>query len=64
MALATIGGYRLVILAVGDRGWQVGTLEVDDWMAAGRNLGLLVGKQARAGHRADLTRCPLPRTAP
>lgn len=42
VALATIGIYLLVILALGYRGWQVGTLEVDDWMAAGRGLGIVV----------------------
>lgn len=42
VALATIGAYLLCILAIGYRGWQVGTLEVDDWMAAGRDLGLVV----------------------
>jgi len=42
VALATIGVYLLIILAVGYRGWQVGTLEIDDWMAAGRDLGLVV----------------------
>ena len=42
VALATIGLYLLVILAFGYRGWQVGELEVDDWMAAGRGLGIVV----------------------
>ena len=42
VALATIGVYLLVILALGYRGWQVGTLDVDDWMAAGRGLGIVV----------------------
>ncbi|MEA5389542.1 sodium:solute symporter family protein [Haloarculaceae archaeon H-GB11] len=42
VALVTIGVYLVVVLAVGYRGWQVGTLEVDDWMAAGRDLGLVV----------------------
>ncbi|WP_123537251.1 sodium:solute symporter family protein [Halosimplex salinum] len=42
VALTTIGVYLLVVLAVGYRGWQIGTLEVDDWMAAGRDLGLVV----------------------
>lgn len=42
VALATIGVYLLIILALGYRGWQVGTLEVDDWMAAGRGLGIVV----------------------
>ena len=42
VALATIGVYLAIILALGYRGWQVGTLEVDDWMAAGRGLGIVV----------------------
>jgi solute:Na+ symporter, SSS family len=42
VALATIGIYLMVILAIGYRGWQVGKLEVDDWMAAGRGLGIVV----------------------
>jgi SSS family solute:Na+ symporter len=42
VALGAIGVYILVVLAIGYRGWQVGTFEVDDWMAAGRNLGLVV----------------------
>ncbi|WP_433632650.1 sodium:solute symporter family protein [Halomicrococcus sp. NG-SE-24] len=42
VALATIGVYLVVILALGYRGWQVGKLEVDDWMAAGRGLGIVV----------------------
>lgn len=42
VALATIGVYLIVILAVGYRGWQVGTLDVEDWMLAGRDLGLVV----------------------
>ncbi|MFC7157263.1 sodium:solute symporter family protein [Halomarina halobia] len=42
VALATIGVYLAVILAIGYRGWQVGKLDVDDWMAAGRGLGIVV----------------------
>jgi len=42
VALVTIGLYLLVILAVGYLGWQVGKLEVEDWMAASRDLGLVV----------------------
>jgi SSS family solute:Na+ symporter len=42
VALTTIGIYLAIILALGYRGWQVGTLEVDDWMAAGRGLGIVV----------------------
>lgn len=41
-ALGTIGVYLLVILAIGYRGWQVGTLDVEDWMAGGRGLGIVV----------------------
>ncbi|WP_458210443.1 sodium:solute symporter family protein [Haladaptatus sp. NG-SE-30] len=42
VALGTIGVYLAIILALGYRGWQVGKLEVDDWMAAGRGLGIVV----------------------
>ncbi|WP_458190370.1 sodium:solute symporter family protein [Haladaptatus sp. NG-WS-4] len=42
VALATIGIYLAMILAIGYRGWQVGKLDVDDWMAAGRGLGIVV----------------------
>ena len=42
VALATIGVYLAIVLALGYRGWQVGTLDVDDWMAAGRGLGIVV----------------------
>ncbi|WP_129115939.1 sodium:solute symporter family protein [Halegenticoccus tardaugens] len=42
VALATIGVYLVIILAIGYRGWQVGKLNVDDWMAAGRGLGIVV----------------------
>jgi SSS family solute:Na+ symporter len=42
VALATIGVYLLIVLAFGYRGWQVGTLDTDDWMAAGRGLGIVV----------------------
>lgn len=42
VALTTIGLYLVVVLALGYRGWQVGTLAVDDWMAAGRGLGIVV----------------------
>ncbi|MFC6962717.1 sodium:solute symporter family protein [Halocatena marina] len=42
IALATIGVYLIIILAIGYRGWQVGKLNVDDWMAADRGLGIAV----------------------
>lgn len=42
VALATIGIYLVVVLALGYRGWQVGTPNIDDWMAAGRGLGIVV----------------------
>lgn len=42
VALATIGIYLLIVLAIGYRGWQVGKLDVEDWMAGGRGLGVIV----------------------
>lgn len=42
VALATIGVYLLAMLGVGYRGWQVGSLDVADWMTADRGLGILV----------------------
>lgn len=42
IALATIGLYLLVMLAIGYRSWQIATLDVEDWMAAGRGLGIVV----------------------
>lgn len=42
VALATIGIYLVIVLALGYRGWQVGTADIDDWMAAGRGLGIVV----------------------
>lgn len=41
-ALATIGVYLLIVLAIGYRGWQVGSLDVEDWMAGDRGLGIVV----------------------
>ncbi|WP_254864678.1 sodium:solute symporter family protein [Halovivax gelatinilyticus] len=40
VALATIGIYILVVLGVGYQGWRVGKLEIEDWMAADRGLGI------------------------
>lgn len=40
VALATIGIYLLVTLAIGYQGWRVGKLEIEDWMAADRGLGI------------------------
>ncbi|WP_227377791.1 sodium:solute symporter family protein [Haladaptatus halobius] len=42
IALATIGIYLVIMLALGYRGWQVGKLNLDDWMAASRGLGIVV----------------------
>lgn len=42
VALVTIGVYLAIVLALGYRGWQVGTPDIDDWMAAGRGLGIVV----------------------
>ena len=42
VALGTIAVYMLVILALGYRGWQVGKLDIEDWMTAGRGLGIFV----------------------
>lgn len=42
VALLIIGGYLLLMLALGYRGWQVGTLDIDDWMAGGRGFGIVV----------------------
>lgn len=40
VAIATIGIYLIVVLALGYQGWRVGKLEIEDWMAAGRGLGI------------------------
>ncbi|MFC3959774.1 sodium:solute symporter family protein [Halovivax cerinus] len=40
VALVTIGLYLLVVLAIGYQGWRVGKLEIEDWMAADRSLGI------------------------
>ncbi len=42
VAILIIGGYLLLMLALGYRGWQVGTLDIDDWMAGGRGFGIVV----------------------
>lgn len=41
-AIGTIAVYIVVVLALGYRGWQVGTLDIEDWMTAGRGLGVVV----------------------
>jgi SSS family solute:Na+ symporter len=42
VALTTIGIYLLATLAIGYRGWDVGEVNVSDWMTAGRSLGIVV----------------------
>lgn len=42
VAIATIAVYLLVVLAIGYRGWKVGTINVEDWVAGGRGLGIVV----------------------
>jgi solute:Na+ symporter, SSS family len=42
VALATIGVYTLVVLALGYQGWRVGKLNVEDWVTADRGLGVVV----------------------
>lgn len=42
VALGAIGTYLAVVLALGYRGWQVGTVDAEDWMTAGRSLGVVV----------------------
>src|SRR5699024_7975993 len=42
VALVVIGVYLVLMLAIGYRGWQVGTIDVDDWMTASRGLGIVV----------------------
>lgn len=42
VAIGAIGAYLAVVLALGYRGWQVGTIDAEDWMAAGRGLGIVV----------------------
>jgi len=42
VALATIGLYLVIALAIGYRGWEVGETGVGDWMTAGRGLGIAV----------------------
>ena len=42
VAIATILAYTTVVLALGYHGWRVGKLEVGDWVAADRGLGVVV----------------------
>jgi SSS family solute:Na+ symporter len=42
VVLAIISLYLLIILAIGYRGWQVGSLSVEDWMTSSRGLGIVV----------------------
>jgi SSS family solute:Na+ symporter len=42
VAIATILAYTAVVLALGYHGWRVGKLEVGDWVAADRGLGVVV----------------------
>lgn len=42
VALVTIGLYTLIVLALGYQGWRVGKLNVEDWVTAGRGLGVVV----------------------
>lgn len=42
VAILIIGGYLLLMLALGYQGWRVGTLDIDDWMAGGRGFGIVV----------------------
>lgn len=39
-AIATISVYLVIVLALGYQGWRVGKLEIEDWMAADRGLGI------------------------
>ncbi|WP_255171396.1 sodium:solute symporter family protein [Natrononativus amylolyticus] len=42
VALATIGVYIVIVLALGYQGWRVGKVSVEDWMTASRGLGIVV----------------------
>lgn len=42
VTLIVIGIYLLVVLVLGYRSWQIGTADIDDWMAASHGLGIIV----------------------
>jgi len=42
VVLAVIGIYTVIVLALGYRGWQVGEMNMEDWVTADRSIGALV----------------------